>query len=269
MSLFNFSPTELLTFFAILVRISTLMAVMPFFGDKGVPGSVKVLLSLALSIMLFPTLIARGWVDPMRAAVWSQTASSLIGAVCTEAAFGLVLGFIVKIMFDSIQMGADVIGTLMGLSSANQFDPFQETQTQVISHFQLTLAMLLFLALDGHHIMLQAIAESFRVVEIGAANLTSGDLAQHLITLTGQTLKTGIQIAAPMIITMFGVNIIYGILAKSMPQMNVLVVSFSISAIVGLAVMFLSLDSFHDVASGIFSHVGDEMLDAMRAMAGK
>src|SRR5262249_13226727 len=155
----------LLCFFAVLVRVSTFIVVVPFFGDRVIPAPVKILLSLALSMTLFPVLLARGLIDPHGSVVWSRTASALIGTVSLEVLLGLALGFVVKIMFDAVQMGSDIMGSLMGLGAANQFDPFQEVQTQILSHFQMAIAMLLFLALDGHHIVLQAFCESFRVIQ--------------------------------------------------------------------------------------------------------
>ena len=266
MSLFNFNTEEMLTFFAVLVRISCLVALLPFFGDKVIPAPVKILLSLAISVCLFPALVAQGIVKPGLALVWSQTAPGLIGTVVFEGVIGMALGFTARITFDSIQIGADFIGNLMGLSTANQFDPFYETQTQVIAQFQMAIAMLLFLAIDGHHILLQAMIDSFRLIAIGEATPFSGPMVEQMTSITGEALKVGLQIAAPMVVTSFAINVVYGVLARAMPQLNILVISFSISAVVGFFVMFFSIGQFHEVTSSAFSRLGGHLTDVMRAM---
>ena len=269
MSLFNFNAEELMSFFAVLIRMSTLIVVLPFFGDKVVPASLKILLSFAISICVFPALVAQGLIHPGAAAAWSQTTGGLIGTIAVEAAFGLAIGYAAKLTFDGLHMGADIIGTMMGLGSASQYDPFMETQTQVVSQFQMALATLLFLVLDGHHIILEAMVNSYRIVGIGDAHMFSAGLSERLIAVSGDCLKTALQVAAPMVVTSFGINIIYAILAKALPQMNILVISFSISAVVGLFIMFLSLGQFHDVASGAFSKLETNLSDVMHGIAGK
>lgn len=266
--LFNFDADEMMSFFCVLVRISTFMVILPFFGDRTIPPPAKVLLSLALSVAIFPSLVARGWIQPAQASVWASQTSTLVSTVVMEAVFGLIMGYIARLIFDGLQMGGEIMGNLMGLSAASQYDPFQESQAQVLSQFQMAIAMLLFLVLDGHHLMLQGLVDSYRVVTLGGAKFTAQSSAA-LIAAGGQALRIAVQIAAPMIAATFFVNIIYGVMAKAMPQMNILVASFSISAIVGLVVMFLSVGVFHDTASAVFLRMGEDLGVLAKAMSGK
>jgi flagellar biosynthetic protein FliR len=262
----EWTQNEFLTFFIVLVRTSVLFAILPLFGDRIVPATVKVMLSVAVSMILYPILVGTGQVNPSEAAVWGATSASLIGTIATEAIFSLAVGFSARIVFDAIQIGGDIAGNFMGFASASQYDPHQESNTQVISRLNNTLAMLLFLAMNGHHLMLQAALSSFAVIGIGKANFGAA-FGERLISLTTEVVRLGLQFAAPMAIAFFGVNLVYGIISKAMPQLNILVLSFSVSASVGLVLLFLSLPEFQSVTTTLFSEMGDEMIHMMQTMA--
>jgi flagellar biosynthetic protein FliR len=259
MNVFDFShitQEEVLTFFAVLVRFSTLIAVLPFTGDRMVPAPVKILLALATTLALFPALVNGGGVNPAEAARWGATTSGIAFTVGAEAVFALVLGYTARILFESISFGSNLVGNFMGFAAASTYDPHQESQTQVVAQIQMSVAMLVFLSLDGHHLMLQASLDSFRLVGVGKASITA-ITGQRLIELTGQTLKFGIQLAAPVAISIFAVNVAFGVIAKAMPQLNILVLSFAVTALVGLVVMLMSVPEFQGASGAILGRVGD------------
>lgn len=262
MSLFNFSEPELLTFFAILVRFSVLIAVLPFTGDKFIPMPAKILLSVAITVCMYPSLTKGGLVQTREALVWGATSSGIAQTIMLETLFGLAMGYVAKLMFDAITFSASLVGTFMGFAMATTYDANQETQTQVVSEFQLALATLAFLALDGHHWMLKSALDSYQTVGLGRAgiqNLTS----QHLTQITGQVLSFGLQLAAPVAISIFGINIAFGVMSKAMPQLNVLVLSFAVTSIVGMVVMGLGVPEFQGAVGEVF-HRGVEWMDSMK-----
>jgi flagellar biosynthetic protein FliR len=265
-SFFNFNVEEMLSFFAVLVRFSILFAVLPFVGDRVVPAPVKVLLALAVSIALFPALVATGRVKPVEAAFWGSSASGIIGTVALEVMVGLLLGFVAKLIFDGISFGANLVGNFMGFASASVFDPHQESQTEVIAQIQTTVAMLIFLALDGHHLMLRASLDSYRIVGLGRASF-GASVGQRLIQMTGETLRFGIQIAAPVAVAIFSVNITFGVLSKAMPQLNIFMLSFAITSIVGFVVMFLSVPEFQGEVGILYGKMWDWLQEMLRALA--
>ncbi len=266
MSLFNFNHEEILSFFAVLVRFSVLITVLPFVGDKFIPSIAKILFALAISVVLYPALVTRSFIRPGEALVWGMSVSGIVGTIVLEALFGLVLGYTARLTFDSINFGSNLAGNFMGFATASSYDPHQESQTQVIAELQMALAMLIFLVLDGHHIMLRATLNSYQIVGLGKAGFTEL-FNQKLIQLTGQVIRFGIQIAAPMAVSLFSVNIIFGILAKSMPQLNVLVLSFAMSSIVGFMVMLIGVPEFQSVTRNILERMDDWLLVMMQAMA--
>ncbi len=272
MSLFNFNQEELLCFFAVLVRYSVLIAVLPFTGDIQVPIPVKILLSLSITIALFPMLLASGQVRPADAAVWSADAGTLIGTITLEVIVALVLGYTARLAFQAISFGGNLVGNFMGFGIASSYDPNQQAHTQVVAELHMAIAMLAFLALDGHHMMLRSALQSYQIVGVGGQGLMGSGrmiLSQRLIAMGSDVLRFGIQLSAPIAIVVFAVNVIFGVMARAVPQLNILVMSVTISAIIGLVVMFLSLGELHGVTVNILSRIGDWMDGALRAMAGR
>jgi len=266
MSLSEWTQNEFLTFFVVLVRTSILFSILPLFGDRVIPAPVKILLSLAVTVMLYPILVSTGRINPADANIWASTASGLIGVIAIETIFALAVGFSARIVFEAIQIGGDIAGNFMGFAAASQYDPHAESQTQVISKLNSTLGMLIFLAIDGHHIMLRAALDSFAVVGLGQANFGAA-FGERLMGVTSQVVKLGLQFAAPMAVAFFGVNLVYGIISKAMPQLNILVLSFSVSAAVGLVLLVLCLPEFQSLTTTLFEDMGNEMGRMMQSMA--
>ena len=266
MNLFQFSPEEMMTFFAVLVRYSILFALLPVVGDKSVPSTVKILLALATTICLYPALVKSGVVRPGDAMVWSATAGGIIRTVVSEAFVGLLLGYVSKFAFEAITMGGNYMGAQMGFAMATVYDPQQESHTVVIAEIHYALAMLAFLALDGHIMILKTALQSYDLVGIGSG--TFGELAStRLIELGGSLIRFAIQISAPIAIVMFLVNIVFGVFSRAMPQMNVLVLSFAVTTALGLVVMFMTLPEFMTVSVNLIGKTEDWMQGMLAALA--
>lgn len=268
MSIFNFNIEEIICFFAVLVRFSVLLSVLPFFGDKMIPLPVRILLSLSISIVMFPILVAGHYVRPKDAQFWGSTAGGLIGTIGLEVLFALVLGFSARLAFDGISFGANLVGNFMGFASASIYDPHQESQTEIVAQLQMTLAMLLFVVLDGHHLILKAALESYKVVGLGGMNFSAA-LMKKMIHMTSEVIRLGLLIASPVAISIFAVNVVFGILSKAMPQLNVFTLSMAVSALIGFIVLFLSIEEFQGVARGVFEQVNESMWTVMQAIGGR
>ncbi len=266
MSLFNFGESELLTFFMVLTRFSVLLSVLPLVGDRHIPAPIKVLFALMISIVLFPILVTSKQINVHDAQIWGNSVAGIVGTVSLEVMLALLLGYTARLLFQGISFGANLVGNFMGFASATLYDPHQETQTEVIAQIQDSIAMLLFLALDGHHLMLRASLDSYRIVGIGKADF-SITVMDRLIQMTSQVLGFGLQIAAPVAVSLFSVNVVFGLISKAMPQLNVLVLSMAVTALVGLTVLFLSLPGFQSMVESIFSKTYDWLTAVLWAVA--
>jgi flagellar biosynthetic protein FliR len=273
MGLFSWNQEEIFSFFAVLIRYSVLFSVLPFVGDKVVPVPVKVLMALAISFSMFPSLVSTGAIRPGDSIVWASTTSGIVGVVVFEALFGLLMGFTAKLAFDAINFGGTLVGHFMGFAAASTYNPHFEQETQVVSDLQLAFAMLIFLAVDGHHLMLQTTLDSYRMIGLGGmgalANAgTAALVGQRLVELTGQVIQFGLLLAAPIAVSMFAVNVAFGVLAKAMPQLNILGLSFAVTALIGLFVIFVTLPEFYGASENILARMSDWMLLVMKAVKG-
>ncbi len=259
MSVFNFSEFEILLFFAALVRVSVLFMLLPIFGDNNIPGTVKILFPFALTLMLFPVLKAG---VPAVHPSDMQSNIGIILVVAKEAAVGLIMGFVAKMFFDALSFGFAFVGMQMGFTMASMYDHHSEANMPVISQVIMIFATLLFLGLDGHHMLIRAMVESFRLVPIGGL-IFSKVIGGFVMDAAVQIFWIAVKLSAPMALVIFLANTAFGIIAKAVPQINVLVVSFSVNILVGFFVLFLTLPVFGTNVGAVFQEMFVKMTDVL------
>ncbi|HRK02588.1 MAG TPA: flagellar biosynthetic protein FliR [Oligoflexia bacterium] len=262
MNLFPINEVQLMTAFFVLVRVSAIIALLPLFGDRTVPPTIKVLFSVAMSFVVFPTL----WQSGLRFSdVKSQSTGLLVGAVVSELFVGLLLGFFARWIFDAVRAAGYFMGTQMGFSMGSVLDPTTETQTIALAEFQYGLAALLFLAMDGHHVYVNSIMDSFRLIPLGELPvLSKGDtMIRTLIDLTEKVLLLSVHLAAPVLIVMLLVNLAFGLVSRAVPQINMLVISFAANILVGLMIFAVSLPGFHALVGTQFEEYSQQLRSFM------
>ena len=156
---------------------------------------------------------------------------------------GVVLGFAVLLLFMGIQFAGQLAGLQMGFGIVNVIDPQSQDQISIIGQFLNILAILLILSLDGHHIILNGLMASFDTVPLGGVVLKAS-IVQKMIVLTSELFTIAIKISAPILISLFLVSVAMGVLARTVPQMNVFIVGFPVQLAVGLFVLVASLPLF-------------------------
>lgn len=264
----SWTAEELLCFFMVLMRMSTLMLLLPIFGDRSVPGPVKILLSVTFSAILFPMLKGSGAIHVEDAVVWSATTGKLLMTVATEVLVGIVVGFAAQLVFHAIQIAGDFISQFMGLSMASMYDPHMENQTMVLGQLMSALAMLTFLAMDGHHLLFRAMTETFNLIPQGHFVVNEA-FKTSIVGLVGNTMLFGIQLAAPMAACMLLVNIVYGIVGKALPQLNILTLSMASSVLIGCFVLIVSYPSIQSGMVNIFHANFEDLKRFMVVYGGK
>ncbi len=264
----TWSVEELLSFFMVLMRIGTLLVLLPIFGDKVVPPTVKVILSLTFSAVLFPILKANGVIHLEDAREWSQTTGRLLMTLATEVLVGLAVGFASQLVFHAIQIGGDFMAQFMGLSMASVYDPHMEGHTMVLGQMLSAFAILTFLSVDGHHLLFRAMVETFNLVPQGhlVINAAFKDSMTHMV---GNTMLFGIQLSAPMAMCMLLVNIVYGIMGKALPQLNILTLSMASSVFIGGVVLLITYPSVQNGMSNLFQTYFEDMKQFMVVYGGK
>jgi flagellar biosynthetic protein FliR len=150
------------------------------------------------------------------------------------------VAFVIVAMFAVVQLAGQSIGIQMGFAAASQFDPASQSNSVVVAQFQFIVATLLFFALDGHHRAIEALAVSFSRVPLLHAQL-SGGVMSLIVAVTAGVFVAAISIAAPVIAAMLLTNLGLGILARTLPQMNVFMVAFPLQITVGLLGLGITL----------------------------
>ncbi|MGK5078220.1 flagellar biosynthetic protein FliR [Janthinobacterium sp. HLX7-2] len=230
------SSIELNTWIAALLwplsRILGLLAAAPLFGNAAVPASVKVSLGVLLAMIIAPTVPALPAADPM----------SLPGLLILtqEMLVGLAMGFTIRIVFSAIEMAGEISSLTMGLGFASFFDPQTKGRSSAISQFLVMLATLMFLTVNGHLVLLAALAESFVSLPISASPISGGGF-QQLAAWGGEIFRSGVQIALPVIAALLLTNVALGILTRAAPQLNIFGIGFPVTLGVGLLVISMVL----------------------------
>ncbi len=229
MDLFQFDPETIFSFLLTLLRVSLLIFILPFFGGQGLPRLVKAALCLVLTLGVWPHLSFSGTQLP--ASMWE------IGTlVISEIFLGLVFGIIVQCVFAAVQTAGQIMGFQMGFAMMNVVDPLSGVSVTLTSQLLYLLTILLFLSMNGHLYLLQALSQSFELVPPGTL-LLNPQVKEEILSFSSQIFVLAIKVAAPVMVAEFLVTLGLGIIAKLAPQVNVLFVGFPVKIAVGLGML--------------------------------
>jgi flagellar biosynthetic protein FliR len=235
---YNFSETEILFFGLVLIRMTSFVVSWPVFGVETVSNHIKVLFALLLTLMVFPTL---HW-SPQQIA---NVQSGLVMLVVREAFIGLSMGFLARFFFFAFRIAGEMVSQAMGLGAAAMFNPSMGGQSSSVEQFYTSIATLFYLAVNGHHYLITGLVNSFNWVPAGLLSLNVsqftgvGNMLEEIIVL-------GLRFSAPVVISILVVNLILGVVGKTVPQLNVLVTSFPINIMLGLFLMIITLPMLMD-----------------------
>lgn len=226
--------SQQLPIFGLLVlRCTGLLFMAPVFGQQRVPITVRILLCLALSAMLLPVIPLQHAVVPTQTLGWVLTG-------ILEVLTGAIYGWAATAIFEGVVLAGQFIGLQMGFAQANILNPDSQTQRPLLSEVYFVLAILVFLALNGHHLLIRVLQQSFAVVPLGQFLFGAETLGQLSLIFT-QIFVVALMIAAPINGILTLIDLIMGLVARTAPQMNILLLSFSIKIYVGLLTLLFSL----------------------------
>ncbi len=232
-------PLDLvLSFIAVLIRISFILFSLPFFRAKAIPPSFKAFLSLAISFVFFIPLAHK--IEPLPIAPVS-IGSVILGEVFT----GIILSLSMLIILGALEVAGDIVSFQMGFGFARVADPVTGVQITLISRFFQILGTLIFFSLNGHHWLIKTIYTSFLKIPPGKF-LTIIENVQigRIINFTGLIFTLAFKLAAPIIIVLFLSEIGMGLIVKFAPQINILIVSFAFTIIIGILFAALSIEAW-------------------------
>ncbi|MFP5518561.1 MAG: flagellar biosynthetic protein FliR [Bdellovibrionia bacterium] len=255
---YQLPEAEIILFALVLIRISAFIVSCAVIGSPQVPGNIKILLSLVVSILMFP-LVQKSAFDP------TFVIENFISLTVREILIGLTLGFLTRLFFFAVSMTGDFIAVTIGLSSSQLFNPMSGTQGSSLEQFFTLLATLVFFAVNGHHILISGLNESFALLPVSELALNLGAMGE--MSQLGQSLLLiTLRMTAPIVVSILAVNIAMGILGRAVPQMNVLVTSIPVTIGVGFAVLFICLPLINVEMESIINFTAEQMMAVMRAL---
>ncbi|MBX2989615.1 MAG: flagellar biosynthetic protein FliR [Bacteroidetes bacterium] len=210
--------SQLLLFFLLFVRITSLIVVAPILGHQGIPVQVKVAFGLFFSFVLYP--VAAGDAPPV-----TIEFLPFVLLILHEAAAGILIGFATGLLFAGVRYAGELISLETGLSAASMFDPEAGKSTSVISELMYLMMLMVFLLLNGHHFVLEALYLSYTAIPIGGLTLSAAAF-DGMLKLTGFIFIVAVKLAAPVMVAMFLISVALSILSRVMPQMNIFMVAF-------------------------------------------
>lgn len=214
------------------IRIGGMLAVAPVFAGRMVPTRVRIILAVALTWAIVPGLAPAPAVDPLSAQGLLITVQQLL--------IGVSMGFVFQMVFGVLVIAGQSMSVGMGLGFAAIVDPLSGVQVPVLSQFYSILATLLFLALNGHLLLIQVLANSFHRLPVGPLGLDRGALWQ-LVGWGTQMFAGAVVVALPAMISLILVNLAFGMVTRAAPQMNIFAVGFPVTILVGFVLVLITL----------------------------
>jgi len=232
-ALLHWTLEHILTLLVIMTRVGPLLFLMPVVGSSAVPPQVKVLFTLATSLILLPVV-------KVSAALLPTTAMGYAAFVSVEVAFGAILAFFARLVFDATDLAGQMVSISMGMGMAGTMDPENGTQVSLVGTLWNIVAILIFLGINGHHLFFRTLVESFAWVTPGSISLGQATLKGVLQGVV-QMFVLGIQIMAPAAVALFLSHVAMGVIAKTVPQVPIMLVAMPLNIGTGFLFVGLSL----------------------------
>lgn len=251
-------PFALEGFLLLTSRISGLFLSAPILSSRMMPVRVKVLVIIALAAMM-------AYFVPITYAQEITSPAYFIAALAVEILTGYTIGFVTYMVFGAIQLAGQIMDMQMGFGIVNVVDPQSGTQIPLMGNLTQTVALLLYLAIDGHHYLFQALIQSYKFIPVLGLNL-NGKLVDLIIQISVYMFVIAIKISAPIVIAIITADIAMGFVARTVPQMNVFIVGLPLKILVGLGALLIMMPIYIWVFNTLFAHFFEYLDRTIRLM---
>ncbi|MBI4643912.1 MAG: flagellar biosynthetic protein FliR [Deltaproteobacteria bacterium] len=248
-------------FFLVVIRVGCILFFLPIWDSRLVPAQIRIYSILVISLALTPAVA--GALPP-----FPQTWLAAAGLVLRELLLGLSLGLVVRYVFSGIQMAGELMGIQMGFGMVTLVDPQSGIPTTLMSDLLMLTATVLFLSVDGHHLLLAVLAQSFGEVPVGGPAMIPGSLFAFLVPLGSLMFQLSVKLVAPIILVLFLTQIAMGLVARTVPQVQVMILAFPVTIILGLVFLSLTLMLIGPFLVGKFSWFKGPLFQVLRAWHG-
>ncbi|WP_003544037.1 flagellar biosynthetic protein FliR [Desulfotomaculum nigrificans] len=251
--------TLITTFFLVFMRMVSFTFACPLYAIPGIPPLVKAGLSFILAILI----------TPMVKPVSADLPGGLWGfglVVFSEVGVGLVLGLVCTFVFNVIRMAGQLLDFQIGFAMASVMDPLSGSVNTLVSRFLYFLTLVLFLNVDGHHVLIRALAKSYELVPLNAAGI-NGEVTLLIIRIFADTFALAVQICAPVVAVLVITDLAMGLVGKTAPQMNIFQLGFPLKIAVGVASLAILLPALTSVFKILFDTLEKDLYLLMKGLA--
>ncbi len=242
----------------VLIRLSAMIYAFPFFGSPAITGRVKIMITLVLSFMILPLAGIDGLgLD------WGLGQLTL--SVGRELGLGLVVGFGSKFMFEAFALAGTFAGRQMGFAMADLIDPVTSAPQSMVGQFWALLAILLFLAVDGHHFLIRLMIQNFQIIPLGVGQLRPAT-GRLLITGSSDMFQLALRLAAPALMLTLMMDVGMAILSRAMPRFQIFFVALPLKLYVGIFSLVVTLQLFQALFTAVFADFQEYLVDLLATM---
>jgi flagellar biosynthetic protein FliR len=250
-------------FLLIFCRITAFFVVVPVFSSQGVPTTFKIGISFFVALVVFS---ANG------TGITIPQDFSYILLIMREVLIGLLLGFIGYLMFMAIQTAGSFIDIQIGFGIANVIDPMTGTSAPILGNFKYMIALLMFLSMNGHHHLLDAIVYSYKWIPMNNdlfLRMVDGSLSEFLVRTFAQSFVLAFQMSAPLVTALFLTDVGLAFLARTAPQYNVFVIGVPLKIIIGIALLLVLMPGLAMLFQNLFEIMFESMENLLGLMGKK
>ena len=243
----------------IFLRVAGIVFSAPILDSRSIPVIFKAGLAIAVSVLLFP-VVGSG------VSVEGLGLMAFVLGIVSEIAIGLTIGLSVKLLFAGIQLAGQIAGYQMGFAVANVVDPATSVQIPVLSQFYNLTAMLIFLAINAHHMFFAALVDSYTILPPLSMQIHP-ELVKMIMQLATNMFAVAIQVGAPLIAVMLMVSVGLGLVSRTVPQIHIFIVAMPLKIIIGLIFMAIVAPYLTAYLINLFSSYRTTLFDLIRLMA--
>lgn len=258
MNIYQLSEIQILVFALVLLRMIGFIFSSAIFSMTAMNAQLKILFCLVLAMTIFPFI-------QITPEMTQGFGSNLILQAAREVLVGLVLGFLTRLFFFAVSMTGELVSVSLGLSSAQLYNPMMASQGGVIEQFHVILGTMFFLVLNGHHLLLSALSQSFELIPLGILSIKTGPLIE-VASFGKELLILTLKMSAPVLVSILIANLAMGILGRAIPQINVLVTSFPVTIMLGLIVMFVGIPLLVFEMNGVLDLTSVKLMQVLKTL---
>lgn len=251
---------QVAAFLLVLTRTSGIFFISPFLGSMNISAKVRAGAAIALAVLLFPIVVKNAVIHA------PDTIIMFAFTIVKELFIGWLIGLVGFIVLSAVNMAGKIMDMQVGFAVVSMMDPTTQQQTGLIGTFLYNLTLIYFVITNGHHVIISALAESFRIIPLDSM-VWNDSLPQLINDLTAGIFTNGMKIAMPVTFAILLTNVGMGILARTMPQMNIFVVGIPMHLMIGTGMISMVLPFYILFLDVIFNEMYANILIAIKALA--